>query len=189
MTEYQVTGEVAHVTVEGQFGRQKHLLYKGSRFSAPPATDEEVTHLLSINVITELGGDPVGTHEVGAVAGGEVRAGLDGEPVQSAEPGVGRPVDAQQVVTTTGHGQAVTVTNSDEGGQTVARTADEQAADTEARRQAAREKLAKLGGKAPDGRHSEDVLIEYLVGQGSNYADLVNTDKADLVELVKARQS
>ncbi|HLL69011.1 MAG TPA: hypothetical protein VK453_25350 [Micromonosporaceae bacterium] len=91
MTKYQVTGQCAHVTVEGIGGSQKQLLYKGA-FVPESATPAEIKHLLSVNAITAVGGAPLGTHEVGSVTAGDVRAGLDGKPVASAEPGVGEPV-------------------------------------------------------------------------------------------------
>ncbi|MGI5247780.1 hypothetical protein [Dactylosporangium sp. CA-139066] len=61
--------------------------------------------------------------------------------------------------------------------------ADVSAADpeTEQKRAAARAKLAELGG-TPDGRASNDVLVEYLVGKGYDRAEL---DKADRKELQK----
>lgn len=45
-------------------------------------------------------------------------------------------------------------------------------------------KLAELGG-VPDGRSSQAVWVEYLVGRGGRYEDLAKADKADLQKLAK----
>lgn len=99
MTTYQVVGQCAHVTVLGvDGGKQIQLLYKGSILPSS-ATEQQIKHLLSLNLIAAVGGEPVGTHEVGAVAGGTVRTGLDGDEVESVEPGIGKPLDPDADVT------------------------------------------------------------------------------------------
>lgn len=117
--------------------------------------------------------------------GNEVTGGLnaDGDPAAVADGtvvpdpnGTRVPMPVEQGETTTGQGQSGSLTNAKGSGD---------ADDAEARCGSARERLSKLGGKALDGRHSEDVLIE---DQGSNYDDLVDTGKSDLLKLVKSRQ-
>jgi hypothetical protein len=54
--------------------------------------------------------------------------------------------------------------------------------EVEQKRAAARAKLAELGG-TPDGRASNAVLVEYLVGKGYDRAELEKTDRADLQKL------
>lgn len=160
MTEYQVVGQCAHVTtyaIDG--GKRTELLYKGSTVPQS-ATEKEIKHLLSLKLIEAVGGEPFGTHEVGAVAGGDVRTGLDGKPVQSAEPGVGQPL------------------TSDE---------EKAAAEIAERRAAAKAKLP-ADGSAPDGRASQAVWVEYLTAQGGSYDDLAKADKADLIKLAEQRK-
>ena len=165
---YQVTGECAHVTVNTQLGPTVQLVYKGQL--VPPGTSpERIKHLLDSGLIKRLD-DPA-----------------DAAP---ANPSILPPTE-----TGTGHGQSVTADSTGDDGKTNPdeERADEQGAessddDTETRRAAAREKLAALGGRAPDGRHSADVLVEYLVTQGGRYEDLIRAEKGDLVDMVKARQ-
>ncbi|WP_146605932.1 hypothetical protein [Micromonospora craterilacus] len=191
MTEYQVTGDIAHVTVDSMLGLQRQTLYKGSRFQSPPATEQEVTHLLSINVIKKLGDEP---DEPDEPDGADADAG---DQVPASEREAGTSADAPQAETGTGHGQALSVTTGEHpadeepGSEEPADQADEaqDTTDTEARRQTARDKLAKLGGKAPNARHGDEVLVEYLVQQGGNYEDLVRAERDDLLGMVKARQS
>ncbi|WP_431728588.1 hypothetical protein [Verrucosispora sp. TAA-831] len=167
---YQLTGEAAYITTTTAFGKAKIFTHRGALIAddAP-----ELPHLLKMGMAAKVDDEVTG----GLNADGDPDAVADGTVVPDPS-GTQAFVPAEQAETSTGHGQSVSLTNGEESGD----------GDTAARREAAREKLAKLGGKAPDGRHSEDVLIEYLVGQGSSYDDLVNTGKSDLLELVKSRQ-
>lgn len=161
MTQYQVVGQCAHVTtyaIDG--GRQTELLYKGA-IVPQSATEKEIEHLLSLKLIEAVGGELFGTHEVGAVAGGDVRTGLDGKPVQSDEPGVGQPLTPDE---------------------------EKAAAELADRRYAAQAKLTELGGKVPDGRASQPVLVEWLTAQGGAYDDLAKAEKSELLDLIKQRQ-
>lgn len=157
MTTYQVVGQCAHVTTRGIDGsKRSELLYKGS-IVPDSATDAEIKHLLSLNLIAAVGGELFGTHEVGAVAGGDVRTGLDGGLVQSVEPGVGQPLTSEE---------------------------EKAAAELAERRAAARAKLP-AGGSEPDGRASQAVWVEYLVANGSRYTDIKDAEKAELQRLAK----
>lgn len=161
MTTYQVVGHCAHVTtVDIAGGKQTQLLYKGSMVP-DSATPKEIEHLLSIRAITPVGGEPFNTHEVGAVAGGDVRTGLDGNPVQSVEPGVGKPVDSDE-----------------------AQREAKAAAELEQKREAARAKLP-ADGSEPDGRAGKDVWVEHLAANGYDYDELVKQDKAELQKLAR----
>ncbi len=53
----------------------------------------------------------------------------------------------------------------------------------EQKRADAKAKLAELGG-TPDGRASNEVLVEYLVGKGYDRAELEKSDRAELRKLV-----
>lgn len=53
----------------------------------------------------------------------------------------------------------------------------------EQKRADAKAKLAELGG-TPDGRSSNEVLVEYLVGKGYDRAEVEKADRAELRKLV-----
>lgn len=57
--------------------------------------------------------------------------------------------------------------------------------DAEARRAAARQKLVEIGG-TPDGRHGQDVWVEYAVNQGMDRAEAEKATKSDLVAALKS---
>lgn len=180
MATYQLVGECAYVSTNTALGRAKVLMHKGALI---PADAPELKHLLDIGMAARVDDDETGgvnaAGEPAAVADGTVTPAADGSrSMQPAEDGE----QQEQATTGTAHGQGLNLRNTE------ATDEDKAAAETAARRQAAREKLAALGGKAPDGRASHDVLVEYLVAQGGNYDDLVRAEKSDLVEMVKSRQ-
>ncbi|MCX5066653.1 hypothetical protein OOJ91_12265 [Micromonospora lupini] len=168
---YQLVGECAYISTNTALGRAKVLMHKGALV---PDDAPELKHLLSIGMAARVGGDETGgvnaAGEPAAVADGIVVPAPDGSrALAPAEPEQDTPADDAPV------GE-----QSDE---------DKSAADTAERRRVAREKLAALGGKTPDGRQSADVLVEYLVAQGGSYDDLARAEKPDLLDLVKQRQS
>ncbi len=157
MTTYQVVGQCAHATTQHIDGsKRSELLYKGS-IVPDSATAKEIEHLLSLRLIAPVGDGPFATHEVGPVAGGDVRTGLDGNPVVSPEPGVGQPAGEDKA------------------------KAERELAE---RRAAAQAKLP-ADGALPDGRAGKDVWIEFLARQGYDYDELAKQDKAELQALAK----
>lgn len=180
MAIYQVVGECAHVTELTALGKTVVLRYKGATVS-PDAP--ELKHLLDQKLVAKVGDDETGGVNADGVTLAEARGDVhpSGALPPAEEDDRRSPAEVLTAAT------AATTAFSDEP------SAEEKAAaeltETNERRQAAREKLAKLDGKAPDGRHHEDVLVEYLVAQGGNYDDLVRAEKSDLVEMVKSRQS
>lgn len=66
--------------------------------------------------------------------------------------------------------------------------ADRAKADSELeeKRAAARQKLSEMGG-TPDGRSSQAVWVEFMVGEGSAYDDVKDATKAELVALHEQR--
>ncbi len=60
--------------------------------------------------------------------------------------------------------------------------------EVEQKRAAARQKLTEIGGE-PDGRSSQAVWVEYLVGRGSRYEDVKDATKADLMKLAEQQKS
>ncbi|MFC0504231.1 hypothetical protein [Micromonospora costi] len=177
MATYQLVGECAYVSTNTALGRAKVLVHKGALI---PADAPELKHLLDIGMAARVGGDETG----GVNAAGEPAAVADRTVVPASDGSRAMEPVEEQTATGTAHGQSLNVSNAD----AEPTEEDKAAAETAARRQAAREKLAALGGKAPDGRASTDVLVEYLVAQGGNYDDLIRSERSDLVETVKSRQ-
>ncbi|MFY1595484.1 hypothetical protein [Micromonospora sp. WMMD737] len=170
MATYQLVGEGAYVSTNTALGRAKVFVLKGALI---PEDAPELKHLLDIGMAARVGGDETG----GVNADGEPAAIADGTVVPNPD-GSRALAPADEETTDTAPSAAGPEPSAD----------DKDTADTAERRRVAREKLAALGGKAPDGRSHPDVLVEYLVAQGGSYDDLVRADKSDLLELVKARQ-
>ncbi len=168
MKRYQVVGELAHVVMTDHTGvSAMTLLYKGA-FLPDNVDPDRLNHLLSVGLVAEVGDVPIAPNAA---------VPQDGR--------VGIPPLTGDVPTPEADGMHPVVTEEQRQSQREAVEADP---DVEARRAAARERLAELGDKAPDGRASKDVLVEYLVASGSRYEDLASAEKQELVEMVKARQ-
>ncbi|MEU3452170.1 hypothetical protein ABZ671_00805 [Micromonospora sp. NPDC006766] len=165
---YRVVGVCAPATTETPHGIAITYHYQGSYLPAA-ATPEEIEHLLSVRLIERVDADAPSVPE-----GDDGPTGGD-EQVPSEDKATGGGGEPSAQEETPG-----------EGGEPV--EPDEAVAEQAERRKAAREKLAAMGGKAPDGRASHDVLVEYLAAQGGSYDDLIRAEKADLVEMVKSRQ-
>lgn len=176
---YQVVGECAHVTADTAMGPARVLLYKGALV---PADAKELKHLLSAGLVAQVGGDETGGVNADGLTVAEAEGKVDTPAAKAAKEADADPAPTPAEVQTAA--VAAGTPNADEP------SAEEKAAaEVAERRKAARERLAALGGKAPDGRASQDVLVEYLVAQGGNYDDLSRAEKPDLVDMVKARQS
>lgn len=163
---FQVVAECAHATVNTAYGRMWVLLDKGALV---PADAPELPRLLDIGYVVQIGGETGGVDAEGVPAGArltEVPPGVTSTPVEmSAE----AKADAEKA-------QA---------------DAEQAAAEAEAdaAREAARVKLAEIGG-VPDGRSSDAVFVEYLAANGYEYDELVKADRntlKDLVAQVKSR--
>ncbi len=157
---YQLTTDNADVTMPTANGLTKVRVYKGALI---PGASPEVEHLVA------------GGYAVKAIADDTGGLNADGVPL----------VEVEQQAKAGKKGSAKSDLT-----EPVVEDPDpfEAGPDVEARRAAARDRLAELGDKAPDGRASKDVLVEYLVASGSRYEDLASAEKAELVEMVKARQ-
>ncbi|MEU7170319.1 hypothetical protein ABZ949_02360 [Micromonospora tulbaghiae] len=185
---YQVVAECAHVVTSTTGVRSQVLLYKGA-FLPADVEPERLRFLLDGGFVAEEGEVAVAPN---ASVEQDPRRGADSvtEDVLRGE----KPADADGPSSDVSERVAEVV--SDEGRidkaadpDGVQAAQDKTAAEVAARRAAAQEKLAALDGAAPDGRASKDVLVEYLVGQGSNYDDVSKADKSDLLAMVKSRQS
>ncbi len=158
---YQVVTECAYVTQQTTAGKATILMMKGSLV---PADSPSLKHLLDNGFVVKVGGDETG--------------GLNADGVTLAEANA----DDKSKQDTANETEA-----QDDGGKDD-ESPVEDAAVTD-RRNTAREKLSKLGGKVPDGRQGDDVLVEYLVGRGYRYEDISKADKAELLDLVKQSQN
>lgn len=154
--QYVVTGHMATFDTDAGQGRMRVTFYRGQRVPEDAPADQ-VAHHLDVNLIAEVpGNQPAGVDSAGGVVVGDQRP--DG-----GKPGEDIPVP------------------------TGALPADDKAkADDEVaeKRAAAKAKLPD-GGAMPDGRAGQPVWAEYLVSKGSNYDDVKDVDKDQLVALAK----
>lgn len=186
MTAYQVVAECAHVTVTEAGGiPAMKLLYKGA--PVPDGVDpKRLKHLLDNHLIAAVDGVPLAPN---ASVDQDPARGLDSvttEVLQGEKPEEPRQDPALEA------GERVQATVTAEGAIDKAAESPNDGPDVEVerRRTAAQAKLAKLGGKTPDGRSSEDVLVEYLAGKGYGFDELSKQSKPELLDLVeKTRQS
>lgn len=157
--QYQVVAECAHVTLNGPSGRFVTLLLKGALV---PGDAPEVERLARDGYLAKVGGDETGGVDASGVPAGAYTSGV---PV---------PVTSTPVAKT------------EEQRKAEQETADKAKADAEVeeKRAAAKAKLPE-GGAMPDGRAGKDVWVEYLVARGSNYDDVKDVDKDQLVALAK----
>ncbi|MFI7073571.1 hypothetical protein [Micromonospora sediminicola] len=191
MTEskrFQVIAECAHVVTSTTGVRSQVLLYKGA-FLPADVEPERLKFLLDGGFVAAEGEVAVAPN---AAVAQDPRRGADS--VTEGELRGEKPADPDGPSSDVAEKVAEVVSEegridkaADPSGEQAAR--DKAAADVAARRAAAQEKLAALDGAAPDGRASKDVLVEYLVGQGSNYDDVAKAEKSDLLTMVKSRQS
>jgi hypothetical protein len=159
--QYVVTGHIATFDTDAGQGRMRVTFYKGQRVPED-APKDQVEHHLDVNLIAEVpGSEPAGLDSAGQVVVGDQRT--DG----------GKP--GEQVPVPTG-----SLPEADQA------AADKAKADAELaeKRAAAKAKLPE-GGAMPDGRAGQPVWVEYLVAKGSNYDDVKDVDKAELIELAK----
>ena len=157
MSMFQVVAECAHATVD-------HPLYGRTmqlllKGALIPEGAPELPHLLSVGMVV-----PVSDTETGGLNADGVPAGALGAQASAG----------------------VTPVEVPDGQSSVDVDMSAEDAEVEARRAAARAKLPD-GGAMPDGRASKDVWVEFLVSQGSRYEDVVGVDKAELVEVARAR--
>ncbi|GAB7053120.1 hypothetical protein [Catenuloplanes indicus] len=156
---FQVIAECAYAKIADAAGVSWRLFEKGALI---PANTPNLDHLLRNHYVAKVGEKATG--------------GLNAD---------GFPSGAEDVEVPEG------ITTTPSGGQSVganpngpASDAEKAAAEVAERRAAARAKLP-ADGAAPDGRAGKDVHVEYLVGKGYDYDELVKQDKADLVEMGK----
>lgn len=153
-TRYQVIGHCALITQTGPLGTAKLLLLRGAVIG-PGMTELERTHNLAGGLIAEIpGSEPAGLDASGVPVLGTERLVGDGKP--------GGPAQADVA--------PVAPSRTD--------------AEGDAKRSAARQKLAESGG-TPHGNASKDAWVEYAVAQGMDRAEAEKADRADLVAALK----
>lgn len=177
---YQVIAECAHVPVTDHSGvTATHLLYKGA-FVPEGIAPERLKFLVDGGFVAETGTEPIAPN---AAVPQDATVGLDGitAATLAGEP----PADSGL------SGSDVSGTVADavraESGVDKAAEAPREASDTaeaEARRADARTKLAEMGG-VPNGRSSDAVLVEFLVGKGYQRGEVEKADRAELKSLVE----
>lgn len=161
---YQVVAECAYVTVDGPTGRSLQLLLKGAPV---PADAPELERLVNDGYVAKLNVDE---SELGGVDAAGIPQGAYTTEVPEAITSTPVPKSEEQM-------------QAD-------READERtraAAELEEKRAAARQKLTELGGE-PDGRSSQAVWVEYMVGRGQSYDDVKDTSKAELQKLAERQK-
>lgn len=182
---YQVVAECAHVPVTDHSGvTATHLLYKGA-FLPGTVDPERLKFLIDGGFVAEVGDTPIAPNAAvpqSAATGLDSVSGdlLRGEPAE-VPAGSGSDVSGRVADAVRG-----------ESGVDKATDSPRQASDdseAEARRADARAKLAELGG-VPNGRSSDAVMVEFLVGQGYDRAAVESAERAELKSLVEqARQA
>lgn len=180
MTQYQVASEmVSHVEVhELGGGKSVHAFYQGAVLPEG-VPDSRIQDLLAKGSIVELGTQPIAPN---AAVQQDPARGLDSVTVDELR---GEQPDAPREDPMLEAGRQVAETVTEQGA--IDKATQDPAADpaVEQKRAQARQKLAELGTSAPDGRASQAVWVEYLVGRGSNYDDVKDVSKAELIKLVE----
>ncbi|MET8278270.1 hypothetical protein [Micromonospora sp. NPDC005174] len=178
---YQVVAECAHVTTSTTGVRSQVLLYKGA-FLPDDVEPERLTFLLDGGFVAEEGDTPVAPN---AAVEQDPRSGAD-----SVTPDVLRgEKPAEDERPSSDVSEQVAAVAIDEGSIDKAAVAPGVDPEVEQKRAAARAKLP-ADGSAPKSSHGIDVWVEYLVGQGYDYAQVSKEqDKQVLIDLAKSRQS
>ena len=177
---YQVIAECAHVTTSTTGVRSQVLLYKGA-FLPEDVEADRLKFLLDGGFVAEEGKLAVAPN---AAVEQDPRRGVD-----SVTPDVLRgekPAEDERPSSDVA-GQVADVV-SEEGRIDKAATAPGEDSEVAQKRAAARAKLP-TDGSLPKASHGQDVWVEYLVGQGYDYAETSKQDKDELVKLAKSRQS
>ncbi len=161
--KYQVVGECAHVVVTDHTGvAAMNLLYKGAFI--PDGVDEaRLKHLIDTNLVAKVDGDPIAPN-----------AAVDQDPRVGIPPLV-KPDNADDKADSDQLHPAVTEDQ---------RQSQRESAETEQKRADARAQLP-TDGSAPDGRKSDAVFVEYLVGRGYDRAEVEKASGGDLRRLAK----
>ena len=157
---YQVIAECAHATISTPYGRVVQLMYKGALI---PADAPELPRLLGMGFVAKLGNDENTT------------GGVDATGTPSGAYTIRVPASVTSTPVT------VVTDATGKGTGNVAGAAD---TESDGARAAAKAKLP-TDGSAPHPNAGQPVWVEYHVARGSRYEDVVNADKAELVDLAK----
>ncbi|BAL87308.1 hypothetical protein AMIS_20880 [Actinoplanes missouriensis 431] len=182
---YQVIAECAHVPVTDHSGvTATHLLYKGA-FLPDGVDPKRLEFLLEGGFVAEPGEEPIAPN---ASVPQDPARGLDSVTTESLQ---GKPAQEPGTPASDVSAEVASAVRAESGIDKAAESPREasNASEVDAKRAAAKAKLAELGGKAPDGRASQAVWVEYLVSRGSRYEDVQSVDKADLIKLAEQQKS
>ncbi len=180
MGGYQVVAECAHVPVTDHSGvTATHLLYKGA-FLPEGVDPKRLKFLVDGGFVAEAGDTPIAPN---ASVEQDPARGLDSvttDGLRGEKPDEPRRDPALEA------GANVTETVVEEGRIDKASEPPRQASDdveAEAKRADARAKLDAADGKV-DGRSSDAVMVEFLVGHGYDRAEVEKADRTELKSLV-----
>ena len=180
MSAYQVIAECAHVQVTDHSGvLATHLLYKGA-YLPEEVAPERLKFLIDGGFVAKVGQNPIAPN---AAVEQDAARGLDSVTTEVLR---GEKAEAPRTDPTLEAAKQVTTAVTEEGNIAKASEAPRPASgdsETDARQADARAKLAQTGG-VPDGRSSDAVMVEYLVGQGYERAEVEKADRAELKNLV-----
>lgn len=178
---YQVVAECAHVPVVDHSGvLATHLLYKGA-FLPDGVDPKRLKFLIDGGFVAEAGESPIGPN---ASVEQDPARGLDSVTVDDLR---GEPAEVPASSGSDVSGQVADAVRSESGVDKAAespRNASD-AGEAEARRAEAQAKLAEIGG-TPDGRSSDTVMVEFLVGKGYDRGEVEKAGRAELKSLVAA---
>ncbi|MEU7978241.1 hypothetical protein AB0B63_06885 [Micromonospora sp. NPDC049081] len=172
---YQVIAECAHVVTSTTGVRSQVLLYKGA-FLPDDVEPERLKFLLDGGFVAAEGDTPVAPN-----------AAVEQDPRRGVDSVTADGLRGDKPDTDSGSASDVSATVAEVA---VAEGRIDKATDSDGvaeKRAAARAKLP-ADGSMPKSSHGQDVWVEYLVAQGSNYDDLAGQDKQALIELAKSRQ-
>lgn len=156
---YQVVAECAYVKIADASGVSWRLLEKGALIFGD--TTPNLDHLIQNGYVAQVGDEATGGVDAAGIPSGaydnEVPSGVTSTPVEK----------------------------SDQQRKADAEAAEKAAMDAEVeqRRTDARAKLDEIGG-VPDGRSSDAVMVEYLVKNGYDRAEVEKADRSSLKQLV-----
>lgn len=182
---YQVIAECAHVPVTDHSGvKATHLLYKGA-FLPDGVDPKRLKFLVDGGFVEDTSSAPIAPN---ASVDQDPARGLDSVTTEALR---GEPAESRDDSGSDVSGKVADAVRAESGVDKAVEAPREASDDSEveARRADARAKLAELGG-TPNGRSSDAVMVEFLVGQGYDRAAVESADRSELKSLVEqAKQS
>lgn len=175
--QYQVVGPLAAFTVSDHEGHgQKVTFYRGSMVPQN-ASQAEIDHNLSVRLIAPVGSPEEAIPAMTGPLGTESKRPPEGNSLADPVDRVMAPAAVSPAVATEEQVQSGTAAAMQ---QAEPSSTD---ADAEQKRAEASAKLDEIGG-TPDGRSSDAVMVEYLVRNGYERAEVEKANRTELKNLV-----